>query len=344
MGVGNISSIAALGRNGDTQIGHLTPGEIVVPKSAQTPGIMAQLASSMRRQGKNPASFVVGGNMTSQNPITGFPEFADAPTYQNQPNFGQERIHISFPGYDPKSFSSHIPRPNIVEQTIADIGKFTATLVDDSSSNSQDNSFGTPYAETAENEVNSVTNQNSARGSFGNISYGSLGDIVGKGLSLATRGMVPGLSAIGAAIGTGADQYEANKQLSQLGYPTLGFGNYLEGFLAEAVPFANRLGLLNTIQQQQYENFGIPRDYQVDFGMYTNPAFSWDQDIANAAGNFSEPDDFGGWGGYEGAANVGPGADYESDPGDAQSSDGYGDGQESQDEAEGEDDMGQDDY
>ena len=43
--------LAAAGRNGDTEIGHLTPGEIVLPKTLLTPDLVAKLDQELRRAG-----------------------------------------------------------------------------------------------------------------------------------------------------------------------------------------------------------------------------------------------------------------------------------------------------
>src|SRR3990167_2848263 len=75
--IGEISNMARMGRRGDTMMGHLTPGEMVLPASVQTPGMIAMIASKMRRQGQNPAEFVVGSRFNKRNPQTGAAEFYD---------------------------------------------------------------------------------------------------------------------------------------------------------------------------------------------------------------------------------------------------------------------------
>lgn len=72
-----LNSAAGLGRKGDNMLGHLTSGELVIPKSAQTPGLVAEFAQTMRRRGVNPAEFVAGSRLSSRNPMTGLAEFAD---------------------------------------------------------------------------------------------------------------------------------------------------------------------------------------------------------------------------------------------------------------------------
>ena len=70
--------MAAMGRNGDTVVGHLTPGEIVIPKALidQDPALREGLFQRLRDMGvENPEQYVVGSEATSINPDTGLPEF-----------------------------------------------------------------------------------------------------------------------------------------------------------------------------------------------------------------------------------------------------------------------------
>jgi hypothetical protein len=63
---------ADMGRNGDTTVGHLTPGEVVVPVDLQTPQLMAALMEAL---GPDFGRYQVGGSDDSINPQTGMPEF-----------------------------------------------------------------------------------------------------------------------------------------------------------------------------------------------------------------------------------------------------------------------------
>lgn len=72
----DVNKLKAQGRYGDVLIGHLNPEDIIIPKEAQTPGLVAQFARNMRRSGDNPSSHVAGSSMTRKNPRTGLPEFA----------------------------------------------------------------------------------------------------------------------------------------------------------------------------------------------------------------------------------------------------------------------------
>lgn len=69
---------AALGRNGDTETGHLTPQEIVVPVPVQqaNPELIAMLLKAIQEEGGDPGQYVVGGTDDSVNPATGMPEYA----------------------------------------------------------------------------------------------------------------------------------------------------------------------------------------------------------------------------------------------------------------------------
>jgi len=75
--------LAASGRGGDDSVAHLTEGEMIIPESFQTPGVMALLSKEMRQKGANPAEYQVGSEHASINPTTGLQEFAD--------RFGQAR-------------------------------------------------------------------------------------------------------------------------------------------------------------------------------------------------------------------------------------------------------------
>ena len=63
---------ADMGRSGDTTVGHLTPGEVVVPVDLQTPQLMAALMEAL---GPDFGRYQVGGDDDSINPQTGMPEF-----------------------------------------------------------------------------------------------------------------------------------------------------------------------------------------------------------------------------------------------------------------------------
>ena len=65
---------AAKGRGGDTELGHLTPGEVVLPPEfpQQRPDLFAEIAEFL---GNDIGRRTVGGGDDSINPDTGYPEF-----------------------------------------------------------------------------------------------------------------------------------------------------------------------------------------------------------------------------------------------------------------------------
>lgn len=70
-------SLAGLGRGGDTALAHLTPGEVVVPKSIgqMYPDLVEAIAEAIRRRGRNPRDFIVGAPEGNVNAMTGMEEF-----------------------------------------------------------------------------------------------------------------------------------------------------------------------------------------------------------------------------------------------------------------------------
>jgi hypothetical protein len=69
-----VAHLSKKGRGGDKTIGHLTPGEIVLPKSAQTPELLAHAKQTL---GQRFGRYQVGGKDDSVNPKTGAKEFDD---------------------------------------------------------------------------------------------------------------------------------------------------------------------------------------------------------------------------------------------------------------------------
>lgn len=66
---------AALGRGTDRMMGHLTPGELVIPPNAVTPKLWSAFQEAMDKQGMMPEQYIVGSGMNSVNPRTGTREF-----------------------------------------------------------------------------------------------------------------------------------------------------------------------------------------------------------------------------------------------------------------------------
>lgn len=72
------AEMADMGRNGDTVLGHLSRGEMVVPNElldADDGALRKILAGVMKEVGINPNQFTVGHEDNKINPATGLPEF-----------------------------------------------------------------------------------------------------------------------------------------------------------------------------------------------------------------------------------------------------------------------------
>jgi hypothetical protein len=72
-----IKALAQQGRRGDTEIGHLTPGEMVIPKRVMTLELRRELDRAFAENGLDQGRYTVGGKDDSINPKTGMREFAD---------------------------------------------------------------------------------------------------------------------------------------------------------------------------------------------------------------------------------------------------------------------------
>ena len=72
-----MQNMARYGRNGDTAMAHLTPGETVVPQQVlqQNPNVARGLGRAFQDVGADPRRYVVGSGSNSINPTTGKPEF-----------------------------------------------------------------------------------------------------------------------------------------------------------------------------------------------------------------------------------------------------------------------------
>ena len=69
--------LAAAGRRGDTTLGHLTPGEQIVPLPVlRAPGVESGLDAAFRRVGLDRGRYRVGGWDDRRNPRTGLREYA----------------------------------------------------------------------------------------------------------------------------------------------------------------------------------------------------------------------------------------------------------------------------
>jgi hypothetical protein len=67
--------LASMGRNGDTLMAHLTPGEIEIPPQLQNPQLLKELSALFHRHGVDIAQFTAGSPQSSTNPQTHVPEY-----------------------------------------------------------------------------------------------------------------------------------------------------------------------------------------------------------------------------------------------------------------------------
>ncbi|HBR55778.1 MAG TPA: hypothetical protein DEA82_16965 [Flavobacteriaceae bacterium] len=72
-----MQNMAGYGRNGDTTMGHLTPGETIVPQQVlqSNPQVARGLGRAFTDAGVDPSRYVVGSGQNSINPATGEREF-----------------------------------------------------------------------------------------------------------------------------------------------------------------------------------------------------------------------------------------------------------------------------
>lgn len=79
-------AMAAKGRRGDTEVGHLTDGEMVLPKAVwqSDPSLARHAAAGISALGADPRQYVVGHPRNSRNPKTGAREFAGVMSQEMQ--------------------------------------------------------------------------------------------------------------------------------------------------------------------------------------------------------------------------------------------------------------------
>lgn len=108
----SVRDLARKGRAGDTEVAHLTPGEVVVPKRVwqADPGLRQHASRAMQQAGLDPSQYVVGSSRNSRNPRTGAREFADL-VYVN----GQ---HVDASTGQPVDFSQY-------QNSFANTGSYT---------------------------------------------------------------------------------------------------------------------------------------------------------------------------------------------------------------------------
>ena len=74
-------TLSQKGRGGDTTIGHLTPGEVIIPAEVMSavPGLSQMVSQAFQAAGTDIGQYTVGGPDDSMNPETGMPEYAYDP-------------------------------------------------------------------------------------------------------------------------------------------------------------------------------------------------------------------------------------------------------------------------
>mgnify|MGYP003625037576 FL=1 len=73
----NMQNMANMGRYGDSQMAHVAPGEMVVPRQImqKRPEVAQGIAAAFADEGVDPRRYTVGSPNNSVNPMTGQPEF-----------------------------------------------------------------------------------------------------------------------------------------------------------------------------------------------------------------------------------------------------------------------------
>lgn len=85
-------AMALQGRGGDTEVAHVTVGEIVLPRALQTRAVLEALGQAAGAAGIPLAHLRVGSRRNSINPHTGQPEFFETPSDQNYCQLPDGRI------------------------------------------------------------------------------------------------------------------------------------------------------------------------------------------------------------------------------------------------------------
>lgn len=80
--------LALQGRGGDTELAHVTPGEMVLPAPLQTPEVMAAVQAAAQNAGIDVSRYTVGAQANSVNPDTGILEYQDDQSEKVSPHLG----------------------------------------------------------------------------------------------------------------------------------------------------------------------------------------------------------------------------------------------------------------
>lgn len=110
--------VALRGRNGDTEIAHVTPGEVVLPKSLQTPAVLGALRQAALDAGVPLDRLRVGSALNSMNPETKQPEFFDFSIWPKEPvdlcnddRYQSERCERWIPNFLEDKPHTYMPTP-----------------------------------------------------------------------------------------------------------------------------------------------------------------------------------------------------------------------------------------
>lgn len=119
---------AAMGRNGDTALAHVTPGEVVIPHSLQTPRVMGLLEEEAAARGRDLERYVVGHPKGPRNPHTLWEEFFDGGDGPGDSDSGATGGGIGGPGDGGDGGGDHDSAPgkgdNGTGIGVADTGMF----------------------------------------------------------------------------------------------------------------------------------------------------------------------------------------------------------------------------
>ena len=110
-----VEAMASRGRKGDTEMAHVTPGEVVIPNDIidASPELLSNIVKAFRKAGVDWRPFVVGTQNTNVNPQTGAQEFG--------------LLDDEFKGVAPDPAPSPGPQPSDPNTGLQDTGGFPGT-------------------------------------------------------------------------------------------------------------------------------------------------------------------------------------------------------------------------
>ncbi|MCR9254698.1 MAG: hypothetical protein NXI16_01210 [Alphaproteobacteria bacterium] len=90
---GFMQQLQQMGVAGDNRLAHVQDGEMVIPKEAQTPGLVKHANDTMRQRGMDPEAYRAGSGREQRNPRTGQPMYAgfdEVAFFADYPEVAQE--------------------------------------------------------------------------------------------------------------------------------------------------------------------------------------------------------------------------------------------------------------